>query len=90
MPSTGGNMLAAYFPLIILFVFMYLMLIRPQQQQARRRKEMLAALKKGDKVLTAGGIYGTIVDVKDDVVELRIADKVEVRVAKGGVTNIIK
>lgn len=83
-------MLAAYFPLIILFVFMYLMLIRPQQQQARRRKEMLAALKKGDKVLTAGGIYGTIVDVKDDVVELRIADKVEVRVAKGGVTNIIK
>lgn len=73
----------------ILFVFMYLLLIRPQRQQASRQKEMIEALKPGDEVITAGGIYGDIVEVMDDRVSLEISEDIEIEVSKRAIAQII-
>lgn len=67
----------------------YLMLIRPQQKQQKQRQEMLGNLKKGDRVITIGGIYGEIVKISDDDVTLKIADNVSIRVTKGGVGRVL-
>jgi preprotein translocase subunit YajC len=73
----------------ILFVFMYLLLIRPQRQQARRQAEMIEALKPGDEVITAGGIFGDVVEVMDDRVSLEISEDIEIEVAKRAIAQII-
>ncbi len=73
----------------ILFVFMYLLLIRPQRQQASRQKEMIEALKPGDEVITAGGIYGDIVEVMEDRVSLEISEDIEIEVSKRAIAQII-
>jgi preprotein translocase, YajC subunit len=67
---------------------MYFLMIRPQQKQAKQRQTLLSSLKVKDKVITAGGIYGKITKVKDNSVMLLIADKVEIEVAKSGVTSV--
>ena len=74
---------------VLLFGLMYFMLIRPQQQQRKKRDQMLASLKKGDKVVTLGGIHGTITDMADDSITLRIADKVEIKLSKSGVGYVL-
>jgi len=73
----------------ILFVFMYLLLIRPQRQQARRQSEMIEALKPGDEVITAGGIFGDIVEVMEDRVSLEISEDIEIEVAKRAIAQIV-
>jgi preprotein translocase subunit YajC len=73
----------------ILFVFMYLMIIRPQRQQARKHAELIANLKPGDEIITAGGLYGDIVEVMDDRVSLEISEDVEVEVAKRAIASVI-
>lgn len=85
-----GTMAAwgSFVPLIIVFVVFYFILIRPQQQQQKKRQEMLSQLKKGDKVVTVGGIHGEITEVHDDEVGLRIADKVEIRLSRTGVGRV--
>jgi len=82
--ATWGSLI----PLIVVFIVFYFVLIRPQQQQQKKRQEMLAQLKKGDKVVTVGGIHGEITAVYDDEVQLRIADKVEIRLSRSGVGRI--
>ncbi len=79
---------SSFIPFIIVLVVFYFLLIRPQQQQQKKRQEMLASLKKGDKVVTVGGIHGEITEVHDDEVGLRIADKVEIRLSRSGVGRI--
>ena len=79
---------ASFIPLIIVFVVFYFVLIRPQQQQQKKRQQMLGELKKGDKVVTVGGIHGEITEVHDDEVTLRIADKVEIRLSRSGVGRV--
>ncbi len=80
--------LAAYGPLILIFVLFWFILIRPQQIQQRKRREMLASLKKNDKVITIGGIHGTITDIKDDDITLRVADKVEIKITRSGIGQV--
>lgn len=60
--------------MVVIFAIFYFLIIRPQQQEAKRLKAMLSALKKGDKVITVGGIYGVIADLKDDTVILDLGD----------------
>ena len=74
MQATGANPIAAFFPLILMFLVFYFLLIRPQQQKEKKRKQMIQNLKKGDRVVTTGGIIGTVVGVKDDLVVLRVGD----------------
>lgn len=75
--------------IVLLFGLMYFMLIRPQQQQRKRRDQMLGSLKKGDKIVTLGGIHGTITEMADDHLIIRVADKVEIRLNKSGVGYIL-
>jgi preprotein translocase subunit YajC len=77
-------------PLLILFVLMWLLVIRPQQVQQRRRQEMLARLKRGDRVVTVGGIHGTVTLVDEHTVRLRIADGVEITLNKAGVGAVLE
>jgi len=78
----------AFLPLVVIMAIFYLLLIRPQQQRQKKVAEMLKALKTGDKVVTNGGIYGTIVGLEDDAVQLRIADQVKVKVARSAIAGL--
>ena len=77
------------FVLLAMFVLMYVLLIRPQRQQQRRHAEMLDALKVGDEIITAGGIYGDVTGVQEDRVTLEIAEDVEIEVAKRAISNVV-
>ncbi len=78
-----------FFVVLIIFAFMYLILIRPQRQQQKRHTEMISALKEGDEVITAGGIYGDISEVQPDRVTLEIAEDVHVEVAKRAIASVV-
>lgn len=80
----AGGMLSLL-PLIVIFVLFYFLLIRPQQKRQKQHKDMVATLKKGDEVVTAGGTLGRITDVGDNFVSLEIAKGVEVKVQKQSV-----
>jgi preprotein translocase subunit YajC len=84
----GGSSLLTFLPLIVIMVIFYVMLILPAQRRQKKTNEMLSALKSGDKVLTSGGIYGTIVGLEPEAVQLRIADQVKVKVARSAITGI--
>lgn len=79
--------LVAYGPIVFMLIVFYFLLYRPQKKEQQARKDMLLNLKKGNKVVTVGGVYGTITEIKDDVVTIKIADKVEVQVARMSIAN---
>ncbi|WP_159881185.1 preprotein translocase subunit YajC [Paenibacillus puerhi] len=74
--ASGGieSLLMTYGPLVLMFVVLYFLLIRPQQKRQKTRNMMLGNLKKGDKVVTIGGLHGTILELTDDTVILRVND----------------
>ncbi len=81
---------AQFVPLILIFAIMYLLLIRPQQKKAKEHQAMVAALRRGDQVVTAGGIIGKVSKVKDErEVELEIAAGVNVRVVRNTITQVV-
>jgi len=86
--GAGFGGMGAIVPLILMFVIFYFLLIRPQQKQAKKHKETLANLKKGDYVLTSGGIYGRIFAINGPVITLEIAVKVNVKIAKAHVARL--
>lgn len=75
--------------LLVLFVFMYVLLIRPQRNQQKRHRQLLANLKVGDEVITAGGIYGDVAGIEDDRVQLLIAEDVEIEVARRSIASVV-
>ena len=87
----GGSGLVANIVLFgsIILIF-YFMIIRPQQKRQKERQQMVESMKKGDKVITAGGIHGTIVGVEDKTVLIQIADNVKIKVERSTVGNILK
>ena len=84
----GGSALFQFVPLILIFVIFYFLLIAPARRKQRRHAEMLENLKTGDRVITNGGIYGTVVGVSDATVQLRIADQVKIDLAKTAVAGL--
>ncbi|MDQ0877988.1 preprotein translocase subunit YajC [Paenibacillus sp. V4I3] len=73
--NTGAvGYLYTYGPLVLMFVVLYFLLIRPQQKRQKNRNQMLGGLKKGDKVVTIGGLHGTIMEITDDICVLRVND----------------
>ncbi len=84
----GGGGVMGLLPFILMFVILYLLLIRPQQKKHRVHQQMLQTLKKGDRVLTTGGLFGTVVGIKEkeNVVVLRLAENVKVEVQKGAIS----
>ena len=87
MSSTG---FAQFIPLILIFVIFYFFLIRPQQKKIKTHKAMVAALKRGDNVITAGGVVGTVERVLDgDKIDLNISDNVTVKVVKSTIQSVV-
>lgn len=86
--SPTGNGLIAFLPLAIIMVIFYVLLIMPAQRRQKKTQSMLSTLKTGDKVVTTGGLYGTIAALDGDTVQLRIADQVKVKVARSAVAGL--
>ena len=84
-----GSSFGAFIPLILMFVIFYFLLIRPQQKKAKMHKQMLSAIKKGDKVVSSGGLHGVVTGLADDVVTIEIAPKVRVKISRGSVSGIL-
>lgn len=87
--AQGGNPLAMFLPMIIIFAIFYLMLIRPQQRRDKERRKMIDEIKSGDKVMFSGGIVGIVANVKDGSLAIKIADNVKIEVARGAVMKIL-
>lgn len=77
------------FWIVALFGLMWLLLIRPQQQQQKKRQQMIASVRAGDRIVTAGGIVGTVTDVRENTFMVRIADRVEVELQRSGVGYVM-
>jgi len=89
--SQQGNFLFSFAPLLFMIVIFYFLLIRPQQKKQKEHKNMLSQIKKGDRVLTNGGILGLIERVKDDGnLIIKVADNVKIEFAKSSVASLIK
>jgi preprotein translocase subunit YajC len=80
--------LAQFAPLIIIMGIFYVLLILPAQRRQKKTQEMINSLKNGDKVVTSGGLFGTIVGLEGDSVQLRIADQVKVKILRSAVTGL--
>ncbi len=85
-----GGGFSAFIPLILMFAIFYFLLIRPQQKKAKQHKTLLASLKKGDKVVSTGGLHGMVTGLTDDVVTMEIAPKVRVKVSRGSIAGIMR
>lgn len=86
----GGSFLGQYGFLILMFVAMYFLMIRPQQKRAKEQKNMMEALAKGNEVVTAGGILGKITKISDQHVTLEIASGAEMVVQKSAITTVLQ
>lgn len=84
----AGGMLTSLLPLVLIFVIFYFLLIRPQQKKAKDHKQMIENLKKGDKVITSGGIYGVVENVGSNTLTLKISENVKVKFGKGYIAAI--
>jgi preprotein translocase subunit YajC len=77
-------------PLGILFVLMYFVLLRPQMKRQKETEKLIQSVKTGDRVLAAGGIYGTVANLKDNIVILKVADNVKLEVLRSSITSVEK
>ena len=89
-PGIGGpGPIMTIVPFILIFVIMYFMVIRPQQKKAKDHQELLGRLKKNDEVMTSGGIYGKVIDLKETVVTIEVAPNVRIRVARPQIAAVL-
>ncbi|MCC2686566.1 MAG: subunit YajC of preprotein translocase [Paenibacillaceae bacterium] len=86
-PGMGAALLQ-YSPLILMFAVLYFLLIRPNQKRAKVRNQMLGNLKKGDKVVTIGGMHGTIMEITDDMVVLRVNDATKMTFDRSAISSV--
>jgi preprotein translocase subunit YajC len=87
--DSGSGITSTLIMFGLIFVIFYFMIVRPQQKRQKERQKMLDAIKKGDKIITAGGIHGTVVGVEEKAVLVQIADNVKVKVDRGSVSSIV-
>ena len=90
MGAAGGpSPMVTLIPFALIFVIMYFMVIRPQQKKGKEHQEMLNKLKKNDEVMTSGGIYGKVIDLKETVVTLEVAPNVRIRVHRPQISAVL-
>ena len=87
--ASGGADLMSMLPIILMFVVLYFVMIRPQMKRAKEHKAMVDALQKGDEVIAAGGLLGKVTKVADNYVTIEIADKIEIRVQRPAVQLVL-
>ncbi len=88
-PAQADNPIMSFLPLIVLFVIFYFLLIRPQQKKAKEHKAMVSNLKKGDEIVTSGGMVAKVTAVSESFLTCEIADKVEVKVQSHAVATVL-
>ena len=84
----GQSLLMTFLPMILIFVVFYFLLIAPARKKQKKHGEMLENLKNGDRVITNGGIHGTVVGVTDAVVQVRIAEKIKIDVSRHAIAGL--
>ena len=84
------NVITSLMPIAIIFIIFYFLLIRPQKKSQQDHAKMLDALQKNDEVITSGGIYGTIVNIQDNIITLRVDDNTRIKVQKGSISKLKK
>lgn len=92
-PSPGGSAgLMSFLPFLLIIVIMYFLIIRPQVKRQREQKAMLDTLQKGDRIVTTGGIHGTVVGFKEKegIVVLKVADNIKIELSRGAVSRVVK
>lgn len=88
--GAAGSSIASFLPLVLIFGIMYMLIIRPQQKKMKDLKAMVEAVRRGDQVLTGGGIIGKVTKVgEDNVLEVEIAEGVKVKIAKHTITSVM-
>lgn len=88
-PGGTGAILVGILPWVLIFLIFYMLMIRPQQKRVREHQAQIAAVKKGDEVITAGGIRGRVTKVSDEEAEVEIAQNVKVRVVKATLSQVL-
>jgi preprotein translocase subunit YajC len=89
LPGSGDGGLLGFLPIILMFVLLYFLMIRPQMKRAKEQKQMIESLQKGDEVITAGGVLGRITRLGDAYVNLEIAPETEISVQRAAVQTIL-
>lgn len=89
-PAPAGGGLMTFLPMILLFAAMYFLMIAPQRKKQKEHEKMLKALESGDEIVTTGGIFGVITNVKEDRFVVRVADNTKIEIGKGFVQTVIK
>jgi preprotein translocase subunit YajC len=85
----GGDIMMSLAPMVLIFVVFYFLLIRPQQRKMKEHKAMLQAVKRGDKILTTGGVFGQVALVGDDHLMIDVADGVQLRMSRDAVSAVL-
>jgi preprotein translocase subunit YajC len=86
----AASYLTTFLPFILMFAVLYFLLIRPQQKRSKTRTSMLSQLKKGDKVTTIGGMHGTIVEITDDIIVLRVNDVTKLTFDRSAINAVVQ
>ena len=87
--SKGGNALISLAPLLLIFVAMYFLMIRPQQRRARAQRELQGSIDEGDEVLTVGGMFGTVIEVYDDSMLVEVSPGTRIRFVRNAIARKI-
>jgi preprotein translocase subunit YajC len=87
---SGQQQLMSFLPIVLIFGAMYFLMIAPQRKKQKEHEKMLSALQSGDEIVTTGGIFGVITNVKDDRFVVRVADNTKIELGKGFVQQVVK
>ena len=87
--GAGGMDMLSLLPLVLMFVLLYFLLLRPQMRRAKEQKQMIASLTKGDEVITGGGVLGRLTKISDNYVSVEIAPNVEITVQKASIQTLL-
>jgi preprotein translocase subunit YajC len=85
----AGNILGSFLPFIAVILIFYFLIIRPQSKKRKETEKMLSAIKKGDKIVTIGGIYGTVTNVKETTVIIKVDDNVKLEFLRSAISSIV-
>ena len=86
----GGNFISTILMFGAIFAIFYFMIVRPQQKRAKEREQMLSNVQKGDKIVTSGGIHGTVAGLEEKTVLVQISDNVKIKIEKSAIASILK
>ncbi|MBU1161072.1 MAG: preprotein translocase subunit YajC [Proteobacteria bacterium] len=86
----GAGGFTSLIPIVLMFVIFYFLLIRPQQKKAKEHREMISQVRKGDRIVTSGGLHGRVTAVSDATLTVEIADKVRVKIARGNISQVVQ